>query len=47
MKTDDKNGIFGWKAAGGRNFSLTAFYVGELFESTVQKILLAADGEQF
>ena len=32
---------------GGQNFSLIAFSVGELFESKVGKILIAADGRQF
>ena len=47
MKADDKSGIFGWKATGGPNFNLIAVFVGELFESKVGKILLAADRRQF
>ena len=43
MKADDKNSLFGWKATWGPIFSLIAFLVGELFESKVGKILLAAD----
>ena len=31
MKADGKNGLFGWKATEDRNFSLIAFFVGELF----------------
>ena len=26
MKADDKNSLFGWKATGGPNFSLIAFF---------------------
>ena len=47
MKADNKNGLFGWKATGSPNFSLIAFFVSELFESKVEKILLAADRRQF
>ena len=47
MKADDKNGLFVWKATGDPNFSLIAFFVGQLFESKVGKILLAADRGQF
>ena len=47
MKADNKNGLFGWKATGSPNFSLIAFFVGELFESKFGKILLAADRKLF
>ena len=47
MKADDKNGLFGWKATGSSNFSQIAFFIGELFESKVGIILLAADRMQF
>ena len=47
MNIDDSNGLFGWKATGGPNFSLIAAFVGKLFESKIGKILLAADRRQF
>ena len=47
MKADDKNGLVGWKATGNSNFSQIAFFIGELFESKVGIILLAADRRQF
>ena len=47
MEADDKNDLYGWKATGGPNFSLITFFVGQLFESKVGKILLAAEGGNF
>ena len=47
MNADDKNGLFGWKATGGPDFSLTAFFVGQLFDAKVGNILLAAERRQF
>ena len=47
MKADIKNGLFGWKATGDPNFSLIAFFISELFDSKVGKILLASDRRQF
>ena len=52
MKADDKSRLFGWKATGGPNFSLMAFFFCLLFESKnligkVGKILHAADRRQF
>ena len=47
MKADDENGLFGWKTTVGQNFSLIAFFAGQLFESKVGKILLAAEGGNF
>ena len=43
MNADDKNGLFGWKATGGPNFSVIAYFVGQLFDFKVGKIVLAAD----
>ena len=45
MKADDKNGLFGWNAKRDPNFNLIVFFVGELFESKLGKILLAAVAE--
>ena len=35
------------RATAGPNFSLIAFFIGELFASKVGKILLTADTRQF
>ena len=47
MKADYKNDLYGWKATGCPNFSLITFFVGQLFESKVGKILLAVEGGNF
>ena len=47
MKAHNKNDLFGWKTTGGPNFSLIAFFVGQLFDSKVGEILLASNGGQF
>ena len=47
MKADNKNDLFGWRNTSGPNFGLTGFFFGELLESKIGKMLLAADRRQF
>ena len=47
MKADDKNGLFGWKAIGGPNFSLIAFLWDSYLSPKLEKSCLPLTESNF